>query len=494
MNDAAEARRERAWFVLALLVGVALWVAGAQVRSLWVDEFHSMQHARAATLGALLASAAADNHPPLAFVLLRWSRAFFGDSELAIRAWSIAIGVLSLFVVRRVARRLPDPTSRIAAPWLVVLSSFAFTVFTEARMYGLLVLAVLGLVESIAGTLEGKRRGGLASPWAAAVWIAVGLHAHYYFFHYGLVLAAAVALLAASRRELRSRAAKLLLPAVVGGLAFLPWFATGFVDQMSHGLPSGGSTGRYANLTGYVQSLGHLLFFNASLAGEWASRFVAVPGTALGALVAACGVLRLVRVRDGEVRTLLVLLLAAAVVVPAWSLAFAHFYPRAGYNWRYIAGSCGPLLLLVAAGTRFVPPWRAALSAATLLALAIVTAVNVTSPGQEDYRGVFAYLVRHAKDGDVLLTNPLHLVRPDEAYTGWDYYRDRVAPELEGDARPEIVEFHGEPFTGAYDHDRVWLFVRRRYPRYVFDLLDEGHPDHEVVPIGPVMTVHLWTR
>lgn len=37
-----------------LVLGVALWAVGIVRRSLWIDEFHSLVHARAADLGAFL--------------------------------------------------------------------------------------------------------------------------------------------------------------------------------------------------------------------------------------------------------------------------------------------------------------------------------------------------------------------------------------------------------------------------------------------------------
>lgn len=256
-----------------LVVGALLWTMAAQ-RSLWNDEFHTLHHASAVTFSDFLASLETGNHPPLAFLLVRWSHASLGDSHLALRCWSVVVGLLVLAMTWRVARRLPDPEGRAVAPWLVVLSSFTLMIFSEARMYGLLALAVLGLLETLLATFEGKSRG-----WWAALWIPLGLYSHYYFWQYGLVLAVVVLGAAALRPDLRQGVLRLIVPALVGLALFLPWGLTGFRAQLTHDMPSGGTPGVYANLLGYCQGIAHLLFMNSSIGGSWVTLGIALPGT-----------------------------------------------------------------------------------------------------------------------------------------------------------------------------------------------------------------------
>ena len=92
-----------------------LWIVGGASRSLWIDELHSLQHARQPTVELFLASVADDNHPPLAWLLLRTTLAAFGDGELAMRSWAILVGLAFLAVTTRAARFLPEALDSVLA-------------------------------------------------------------------------------------------------------------------------------------------------------------------------------------------------------------------------------------------------------------------------------------------------------------------------------------------------------------------------------------------
>lgn len=481
-------RREIRGLVPALTAGAVVWTVSAVRRSLWIDEFHALHHARRDTFPEFLASLETGNHPPLSFLLLRIARGLFGDSHLAMRCWSIAVGLVAIVLTWRLARRLPDAASRAVAPWLVVLSGFSLTIFSEARMYGLLAVAVLGLVQTILGTLEGETRG-----WWLALWVPLGLYSHYYFWHYGLVLALALVVAIAVRSELRRGFARLIPPTLVGFALFLPWGLTGFLGQLEHGLPSGGSSGLYASLVGYVQSLAHLLFMRTSVAGEWLTYGFALPGSAVAALLGALGIARLFRSRNEGSGLLLLLLLVAGVLVPAWALLFSTVMPRSGYNWRYIAGSCIPVLLLIAAGVSFRPRARLLLFAVLAATLAVATAVLSVLPGREDYRGAVEYILRNARPGDAVLTYSTRW-GDEDAPTGWDYYLEHAdRPEtLARGAEP--VEVRLPPYRPVLEYDRVWLFIRSRFPADVLADLERGYDTHEVFPVSQAMTLHLFAR
>ena len=482
----SDPRRCKGGLAAALALGLALWTTGVFNRSLWIDEFHSLHHARAADFPAFLASLETGNHPPLSFLLMRWSIALFGESAPALRWWSVVLGLATVALAAHVARRLPDPTARRAVPWLVVLSSFAFMIFTEARMYGLVALAALGLTETVLAALEGKSRG-----WWAAVLIPLGLHAHYYFLHYGFVLAVTTLAVAWARPETRPGFRRLLAPAAVGLALFLPWALTGLTGQFSHELPSGGTTRLYLNLSGFAQSLAHLLYMNASLGGRLATLGIALPGAVAGGVLGALGLARLWRARREGSGLFATYLLTLAFLAPAWSFLAAWLYERAGYSWRYIAGSCVPVLMVVAAGIRWRPWPRALLSGILFATLAAITLLNAFSPGQEDYRGAVRHILAHARPGDAILTKPTRHVDLEGAPTGWDYYRTRVE-RAPGAVEP--VEYRTMHYTRALDHDRVWVFIRYRFPEEVSEALLAAYPRHEVTPIGPVLTVHLFSR
>ena len=348
-------KRSDGAFSAVLVTGVTLWSIGALRRSLWGDEFHSLHHVRGESLAELFAIVRTDNHPPLSFLLERLSVALLGESELALRLPSLASGVLFLFLLRRLGR-WSGAGETAPTLWLGVLSSFSFVIFTEARMYGLLAVSTLGLLVAVGSWLvEPHVRGRPPrARWWVAVWIAAGLHSHYYFFHYLAGTLVAV-LFVAWRQERWRLAGQLLPPALVGVLAFVPWGAYGFVDQLGHELPAGGHLAGWRAL---AESFAHLFFMNASLGGELATYAVALPGTALVAFLGVLGCVEMVRsARDSDgQRVLLVLVGVVGVGVPLWAFGVSAFVERATYGWRYIAGSAAPLFLLVAVGTRAAGP------------------------------------------------------------------------------------------------------------------------------------------
>lgn len=417
---------------------------------------------------------------------MRWARQVFGEDPAALRCWSVVVGAATILLAARVARRLPDASARPAALALIVLSSFAFTIFTEARMYGLLALAVLGLLETVLSVLEGR-----STRWWASVWIAVGLHSHYYFVHYGFVLLLTLAVLALRRADVRRGVRRLLAPTLLGFASFLPWALTGLRAQLTHDLPSGGSSQLYLDLRGFCESLAHLLFMNASLGGRATTLGVALPGSVAGAAVGALGLGRLWRARREDGGRFLTFLLAAALAAPAWSFFVAWAYPRAGYNWRYISGSCVPLLFVVAAGIAWRPWPRAAASAVLFVTLAIVTLVNAVSPGQEDFRGAVARILSNARPGDAVVLRPLWEADPARSPTSWDYYRTRVE-RPPGGAEP--VEYRPPRHAGALTHERVWVLLRPRFPAEVLADLREEFPNEEKTPVGNMLEVYLFTR
>ncbi len=470
----------------AFVVGALLWTLGGINHSLWMDEFHSLEHARGGKGVGVLSSLSTSNHPPLSFLLLACTETLFGDSHLALRCWSIIVGLLTLLLAAQVGRRLPTEAGRQALPWLVVFSSFACMIFTEARMYGLMALAVLGLMEAVMTSLEGRRRN-----WWLSLWIVIGLHSHYYFIHYGFVLSLACIAAAVTVPAFRPGFVRLLLPATVGVLLFIPWALTGFADQLSHSLPSGGSSGVYLNLNGFVQSIAHLLFMNASLGGEWASMYVALPGAALGALLGGMGLGNLWRRRREGEGLFLTFLLFAGLLAPLWSFSIAFIFDRAGYTWRYIAGSCVPVLILVAAGMNWRPILSRAISVTLLGTMAVITMVSVFSPGVEDYRGSVRHVLNKSRAGDAIVLRPSRFENPEISPTGWDYYRKHLGRWDEPD---QPTAYRLADHAEAFSHDRVWIYYGYRFPPEVLSAFEERYAHHEITKIGSVMTVHLFSN
>lgn len=150
MNE-TRGRTFRGW-PLGLVVAGGIVVAGwlrlrlALNRELWLDESHSALLARM-PLGDLLQYVRGDVHPPGYFLALNlWARAF-GDSEGALRSFSMIAVALATLGIFRVARNAFGPWYAALASLLFGLSPVLVFYGTEVRMYALTILwAVLTLV------------------------------------------------------------------------------------------------------------------------------------------------------------------------------------------------------------------------------------------------------------------------------------------------------------------------------------------------------------
>ena len=251
--------RARAVFVALLVLAAALRLANASGASLHLDDFHTLQHARAEGLPDLFASLRADNHPPLSFLLVHWTRALLGEGEWSLRLPALLAGLATVALTWRLGRFLPCHAARVAATALIGASSLHVELSSDLRMYALLSLCVAGLADGMLALLEEGR-----GPVRAAVWIALGLHVHYHFLYaFSLVAALALAFVLLLGRY-RSRRTALMLALAAGVVPALPWYALGFPVQIAHGLAPGGSS---TSLARSLEGIVHLFFFDISLAG-----------------------------------------------------------------------------------------------------------------------------------------------------------------------------------------------------------------------------------
>ncbi len=128
-----------------LLLAFALRVHLLGAQSLWNDEGSSYVQATRG-FADIAAHAARDIHPPGYYWLLKIWLVFTGESEFALRAFSLLASVLSIAVTCALGKRLFSPLAGLAAALFITLNTFHITYAQEARMYSLLALwAVLGM-------------------------------------------------------------------------------------------------------------------------------------------------------------------------------------------------------------------------------------------------------------------------------------------------------------------------------------------------------------
>ncbi len=218
---------------LALLTAVLLLAAFARLyhltqQGIWLDEGYT--HYVMTRLGPL-GAALDDMHPPLYYYALSGWMAITGDSLLAMRYFSTLCSVLTVPLVYILARQmtpagavLPRRQIALLAALLFALSDPDIAMAQEVRNYAfhklVLVISVLTYIRWVARPTRGRQMA----------WIATSI-ANLYTFYLGGVLLVAEGLHALLYLRGRERW-QAISGLAAAGIAFLPWFLTGFLDQV----------------------------------------------------------------------------------------------------------------------------------------------------------------------------------------------------------------------------------------------------------------------
>lgn len=204
---------------------------------LWFDEALSVNIARL-PLDQIPDALRQDGHPPLYYFLLHGWIEVFGIGDVAVRALSGVLALATLPLVWFAGRRLGGAAVAWTAVLVVGLSPFAFRYATEARMYSLVILFVVGGYLALRRALESPTIGRLAVLTA----ITAGLVLTQYWDLYLVAIVGAALLVRALRAPEAAdrRVAWRVFGAVaLGALAFAAWLPV-FLDQIGHtGTPWG---------------------------------------------------------------------------------------------------------------------------------------------------------------------------------------------------------------------------------------------------------------
>ena len=103
----ATARGEYLTFIGIFLAGAVFRFYQIGSESIWIDEYHSITLALSGGPLQIVRAAAADVHPPLYFLLLRFWLDLFSDSLASARGFSAVVSLLALIHERRCDTSLP---------------------------------------------------------------------------------------------------------------------------------------------------------------------------------------------------------------------------------------------------------------------------------------------------------------------------------------------------------------------------------------------------
>lgn len=128
------------WWLLATITLTALFLGLYRYNadSLWFDESLTCNHTRASWSGFLNSVVAAEQMPPLYFVLMKLWTGLAGDSEFALRLPSLLCGVLTVPLLGWFLWRLEGPEVGCMGALLLACSPFHIWYSQEARAYACL--------------------------------------------------------------------------------------------------------------------------------------------------------------------------------------------------------------------------------------------------------------------------------------------------------------------------------------------------------------------
>jgi uncharacterized membrane protein len=205
---------------LIVLIGMALRVYGISALDLWGDEAFSWMQANR-SFANLLVATTQDNYPPLHNIILYFTMALFGDSEIALRAPSVLIGALTIWVVYLVGKKMWDRRAGLIAAVLLACSPIHIWHSIEARMYALFCLMSILYVWSSFSFLSNDSKPSMLACFLSGVSL---LYSHVFGSFVFIAVNAAVFANALFRTaEVKVGLLKWALVQFATGVAFLPW-------------------------------------------------------------------------------------------------------------------------------------------------------------------------------------------------------------------------------------------------------------------------------
>lgn len=163
--------------VLILTVGILVRSYHITARSMWFDESFTARLIEF-PISELIARTAADVHPPLYYILVKYWAFIFGSSALALRSFSVMCAAFSLFSAYLfTAEAFRSKRAGLIAAALLAASPWTIAYSWEARMYTLGM--ALALFSSLA-LLRAIRKQSFVWFTVYGVLAAAFLYVHYY--------------------------------------------------------------------------------------------------------------------------------------------------------------------------------------------------------------------------------------------------------------------------------------------------------------------------
>jgi mannosyltransferase len=384
------AERRRRWLLVGLCgLAFLLRIAGLDSQSLWRDEVDAIRFALRPFGELLQTFATPGQNGPLYSLLLRFWLGLAGDSEFALRFFSLVFGVLSVPLVYGLGRRLfPNGDNLpLLAALLAATSPYLVWYSQEGKMYALVVALALFSMDRYLAALDS---GGWQRWLAYVVVTSASFYVH--FISFFIVPAQLVIFLFIGRRGQRLRWKPWLASMAALTIPYLPLAAW----QVPLVLRPAETGFRFVPLHEMLYSL----LVSYGLGVVWTGSAWAL-ALFLGLLLAAAVLWKELAAHRRAVR-----ILACWLLVPVGGF-FLVTLTRPLYTARYLIFVLPAFLFLLALGVAVIAG-RSRLLAG--LAVGALLAVNgwglwqqVTIPIKTDFRTATDYVLDRLSPDDLIL-------------------------------------------------------------------------------------------
>jgi 4-amino-4-deoxy-L-arabinose transferase-like glycosyltransferase len=128
-------------FLLILFLGGALRLYGLNKQSFWYDELRSLEHSEKEDISSVIAIISeVEIHPPGYYIFLHYITKFFGNSEIIVRLPSAIFGIIAIFIIFLLGRKLYSYKEGLIASFLMASLYQPIYYSQEARPYTMLLL------------------------------------------------------------------------------------------------------------------------------------------------------------------------------------------------------------------------------------------------------------------------------------------------------------------------------------------------------------------
>ena len=362
---------------------------------LWLDEALSVNIAKL-PLRDIPDALRHDGHPPLYYVVLHfWMRAF-GDGDVAVRSLSGFFALATLPLAWVAAKLAGGRRVAVVMVALLALSPFAVRYGTEARMYALVMVLVLVGYILVVKALVQPRFVLLAG---VAVDVGLLVLSHYWAVWLIVAVVTVLALRAWHNHDARPATVRVLIAAVVGGIALVPWLPVMAYQSAHTGTPWAAPVRPVTIVTNALADFGGGGYGEAVFMGS-----VLLMLFVLGLCGVAAGGTRV----SLDFRSVPGVRREAAVVALTVAIASAVGYAtHTTFASRY-ASAVLPLFVIVCAVglTRIDSRTASALALAALLAFGVVGSVHAAITERTQAYDVSRAIIAEAHPNDLVVMCP----------------------------------------------------------------------------------------